>query len=250
MKRLYWDLSIPLFLREGPQPNVHGIPRAYSQPVCEGHSVQEGASCNWESIWIVPHSHGTHTECVGHITKEFISISTCLPPPFLACDLISIESTSAKKTGENYFPSLNENDRVFTAETLKSCSLNAPALVVRSLPYTEEKQSGDYQKFPPPFFTWDAMKDLVERGVEHLLVDVPSVDRADDGGVMCAHRCFWGVELGKKEVKNQSRAHCTITELISVPSELPDGSYGLNLQIPHFETDAVPSRPLLFKEYP
>ncbi len=32
-------------------------------------SVKEGASVNFNTITFNPHAHGTHTECVGHISK-------------------------------------------------------------------------------------------------------------------------------------------------------------------------------------
>ena len=41
-------------------------------------SVQEGASVNFNNIAFNPHAHGTHTECVGHITKAFYSEKKCL----------------------------------------------------------------------------------------------------------------------------------------------------------------------------
>ena len=45
----------------------------------------------------------------------------------------------------------------------------------------------------------------------------------------------------------QSRVNSTITELIYVPNNVADGEYLLNLQVASFDTDASPSRPILFK---
>ena len=50
------------------------------------------------------------------------------------------------------------------------------------------------------------------------LVDLPSVDREVDGGRLEAHHAFWGLP-------DNPRHHCTITELVYVPSNAPDGMY-------------------------
>ncbi len=59
--------------------------------------------------------------------------------------------------------------------------------------------------------------------IEHLLIDLPSVDRESDGGKLEFHHAFWGVP-------NDPQFHKTITELIFVPNHIPDGDYILNLQ--------------------
>ena len=43
------------------------------------------------------------------------------------------------------------------------------------------------------------------------------------------------------------RLDCTITELIYVPDDIPDGLYLLNLQIASFEIDVSPSKPVLYQ---
>ncbi len=35
-------------------------------------SVEQGGSSNCDVVQFIPHCHGTHTECVGHITKKQI----------------------------------------------------------------------------------------------------------------------------------------------------------------------------------
>jgi arylformamidase len=86
---------------------------------------------------------------------------------------------------------------------------------------------------------------LVEQGIEHLLVDLPSVDRAEDGGELVAHRVFWGLPPGSRDIGESRRPHASITEMIFVPDELEDGPWLLRLEIPALNTDAVPSRPVL-----
>ncbi len=79
-----------------------------------------------------------------------------------------------------------------------------------------------------------------ERGIKHLLIDQPSVDKEEDGGALAAHKAFWNIP------KNPE-LHATITELIFVPDEVEDGLYLLNLQVAPMENDAAPSRPVLFQ---
>ena len=61
-------------------------------------------------------------------------------------------------------------------------------------------------------------------GIKHLLIDLPSVDREEDGGKLVAHKAFWNV----KDIQNlntDARMDCTITEMIFVNDEILDGSY-------------------------
>jgi hypothetical protein len=90
------------------------------------------------------------------------------------------------------------------------------------------------------------MRYLRELGVRHLLVDLPSVDRMNDDGILSAHRVFWGVAPGEIDIEPEKRSPYTITELIYVPDSVADGSYLLNLQIAPFLADAAPSRPILY----
>ncbi|MGI8493728.1 MAG: cyclase family protein, partial [Pyrinomonadaceae bacterium] len=61
------------------------------------------------------------------------------------------------------------------------------------------------------------------------------------------HRIFWRVEAGKFELNEDSLKNNTITEMIFAPDFVEDGHYLLNLQIAAFQSDASPSRPILFK---
>ena len=76
--------------------------------------------------------------------------------------------------------------------------------------------------------------------MEHLLIDLPSVDREKDEGKLTAHHIFW-------DYPNNTQLQKTITELIYVPNDVLDGTYLLNLQIASFENDATPSKPVLYK---
>ena len=242
------DISIPLNFN-GTQPNTYGVDRATSQPYQDGNFIgdtRKGGPCNFETYSFTPHCNGTHTECIGHITDERISILSSLKQEVIRATLISI---TPKNTTENYIPKLNTEDLVITKEDLELQLKGVnpeflKGLIIRTLPNSESKKSRDYMKEAPAFFSIDAMKFLVSLGVQHLLVDTPSVDRLFDDGHLSAHNIFW--ETKGKEL-NPNTQNKTITEMIFVPSSVEDGAYLLNLQIPAFVSDAAPSRPIIYK---
>ena len=86
------------------------------------------------------------------------------------------------------------------------------------------------------------MEYLVELDIQHLLVDIPSLDREEDGGKLEAHNAFWNYW---KDI-SQARTNCTVTELIYVEDSVKDGMYLLNIQIAAFEMDASPSKPVIY----
>ena len=75
---------------------------------------------------------------------------------------------------------------------------------------------------------------------EHLLIDLPSVDREEDGGKLLAHKAFW-------QYPDNVRKNCTISELIFAENGIKDGIYLLNIQIASFEIDVSPSKPVLYE---
>ena len=242
------DISIPINFN-GKQPNTYGVDKATSKPYQDGNFIgdtRKGGPCNFETYSFTPHCNGTHTECIGHITDERITILSSLKQEMIPSTLVSI---TPKNTTENYTPKLNKEDLVITKEDLELQlkGVNPEfliGLIIRTLPNSESKESRDYTQESPAFFSVDAMKFLVSLGVQHLLVDTPSVDRLFDDGHLSAHNIFW--ETKGKEF-NPNTQNKTITEMIFVPSALEDGVYLLNLQIPAFVSDAAPSRPILYK---
>jgi len=242
------DISIPINFN-GEQPNTYRVDGATSKPYQDGQFIgdtRKGGPCNFETYSFTPHCNGTHTECIGHITDERVSVLSSLNQEMIRATLVSV---TPKNTTENYIPDLNKEDLVITKEDLESQLKDIdPAflqgLIVRTTPNFEDKKSRDYMKVTPAFFSIDAMEYIVSLGVDHLLVDTPSVDRLLDDGYLSAHNIFWETK-GKKF--NPNTQNKTITEMIFVPSSLEDGAYLLNLQIPAFVSDAAPSRPIIYK---
>jgi arylformamidase len=235
------DISIPLRF-DGPQPNAFGVDAATATAIGD---TRDGSSVNFEQYTFIPHCNGTHTECVGHITDERISVRDCLIDVIVTALLVSVE------------PELEGEDRILSLSSLKNAGVQPPAtaggsdteqraLIVRTLPNDGSKLSRRYDdENIPAYFTADAMQLIVERGFTHLLVDLPSIDRIFDEGKLTNHRIFWNVEPGSREINANTRIHATITELIYVPNDIADGEYLLNLQIAPFDSDCAPSRPVL-----
>jgi kynurenine formamidase len=247
------DISIPLRFN-GPQPNAFGVEPATANACEYGELVgdtRRGGSCNFEQITLTPHCNGTHTECVGHITNERISIRDCLKDTLVPAVLISITPETGKND-ESYAVPFGPSDLLITRKSLEAVLgvvRYSGALIVRTLPNKDSKLTRQYTGEPmPPYFTTEAMEFIVAAGFKHLLVDLPSIDRLNDEGKLSNHRVFWTVAAGSFDAGTETRRESTITELIYVPNEVEDGDYLLNLQIAPFESDASPSRPILIKK--
>ena len=259
-RELHIDVSRPVMLAlaldfAGPQPRHFGAPPARSQPFeaagFEG-SVERGASCNCELITLIPHCNGTHTECVGHLTREPLDAWRVVPAGFLPALLLSVSAEAPGAAGEGSEPAPRPNDRLITRRALErgwpaSAPFEAQALLIRTLPNAADKRARDYGAATPPYLSQEAARLLVGRGILHLIVDVPSIDRAHDEGRLTAHRIFFGLPPGSVQLGAAARPGATITELAFMPDELADGAYLLELQVPALGGDAVPSRPLLYR---
>lgn len=196
--------------------------------------VNQGGSVNFRNITFNPHGNGTHTECVGHISKEFYTINKNLQRFLFVAELITILPTQ-----------LENGDYVITKKALQIClqDIIVPeALVIRTLSNGINKLTHQYSNTNPPYILKEGIDYLNELGIEHLLIDMPSIDRENDEGKLEGHHAFWNYP-------NNTQLHKTITEFIYVPNEVYDGTYILNLQIASFENDASPSKPVLYKVF-
>jgi len=233
------DISLPL-TNTDENPIAWYIEKPVIEPVRFGHwvgKVSEGSSStNLNNIFFNPHGHGTHTECLGHITTEFYSINQHLKTFFFTAEVVSVE------------PEIRGEDLVITRSQIeKALDGKLPeAIVIRTLPNLQEKRSKKYSDTNPPYLEEKAAVFVREKGIKHLLIDLPSVDKEKDQGKLLAHKAFWNVK-NTQELNDDARLDATITELIFVRDEVEDGSYLLNLQIASFENDASPSKPVLYK---
>lgn len=224
-----YDISIPINDSEN-QVNCFYAPFFSIEPVRMGGfigSVKEGGPVNFTNVRYNVHGNGTHTECYGHISEKKLFIHEVCDGYFGTALLVSI------------YPTQHENgDRIIERITLEQMlDEQCPkALIIRTLPNEDTKKNKKYSGSNPVYISKQAMEFITSKGIEHLLVDIPSVDREEDGGLLLAHREFW---------KDDRAKTCTITELVYVPTEINDGKYFLLLQIAPFLLDAAPSRPIL-----
>ncbi|MFN9111125.1 MAG: cyclase family protein, partial [Bacteroidota bacterium] len=229
------DISIPL-TNTDQNPIAWYLDKPVIEPVRFGDwigKVSEGSSStNFNNIQFNPHGHGTHTECLGHITKEFYSVNQALKHFFFTAELISI---APEWITEDWVITKNQVEKALAGK-------KPEAIVIRTLPNDLSKLHMKYSNTNPPYLEDAAATFLREMGVEHLLIDLPSVDKEHDDGNLLAHKAFWNV----KDINNlneDARMNSTITEMIFVADEVEDGTYLMNLQIASFENDASPSKP-------
>jgi len=231
------DLSIVLHA-EGPRAWYAGKMRF--APVINQYftgSVKLGGKVNFNDVFFNPHAHGTHTETLGHISRELVSIENALTRYWWIASLITLTPHLCTEANDI----VQAGDSIITLEQVQQAlSGEMPeALVIRTTPNSDEKKSRLYSNTNFTYMHPDAAAWLAAQGVQHLLVDMPSIDREEDQGKLLAHHAFWNYPAAP-------RMHATITEMVFVEDTVDDGLYMLNLQVASFRNDAAPSRPVLY----
>lgn len=256
-----WSLAIPVhFNHAEQQPNHFGANAALSVPMQAGSFIgdtEQGGSCNVNTLTINPHCNGTHTETIAHIcdlnAELSLKIADIELPPLMPCAVISITPEHALSSNDDYSPAFNNSDKIISRHALEENLSNfdneqLQALVIRTLPNSNDKCQQAYNgNNQPAFFSRDAILYLNERGIEHLIVDIPSIDRLHDEGLMTCHHLFWQVIEGAHQASPNSQVNKTITEMAFITNDINDGFYFINLQTPAFVNDAAPSRPVLYQ---
>ena len=227
------DISLPV--REGTESaSCFYAPPVEMEPYRSEYftgSVAEGGGVNYYRVQFYPHGNGTHTESLGHLTVDRYSVQEALREYHFAAQLVSV-----------YPEQLVDGDRVVTLRQLEGIVFEPGirALIIRTLPNGAYKCRHNYSGSNPPYLDIGVMEHIVALGITHLLIDLPSVDREEDGGALAAHRCFWQLD------GPHPRKHATITELIYVENSVPDGLYLLNIQVSNLDMDASPSKPVIY----
>ena len=247
------DISIPINFF-GPQLNYFNVPKATANPYNNGYIVgntKEGGGCNFDIISFIPHCSTTHTECVGHIVDENIFINKINLNKLKTALLVSIEPEIGIEKSELKPKHYSELDRIISGTLIKNkikdYSNSAEVLVIRTMPNFSKKSIMKYNEDNiPPYFTISAIKQIIEAGFKHICIDLPSLDRAIDGGELICHHLFWGIPQKKHNILDSEPSQNTITELVFVPDNIIDGIYLINLQVSNLSLDAAPSRPVLF----
>lgn len=198
--------------------------------------VNQGGPVNFRNIFLNPHGNGTHTECVGHISSEYFTINQCLKSFHFIGRVITIKPVVF--WNEAY----QINDLCIGLNEIKNATQKwngEEVLIIRTLPNDNDRKTKDYSNSNPPYFTAEAMQFVNELGVQHLMVDLPSVDRESDQGLLEAHHLFWGYPHDIKLNK-------TISELLFIPNDVADKQFVVTIQIMSIESDASPSKIIIY----
>jgi kynurenine formamidase len=236
----------------GPRHFGAGAPE--SRPFAVGSfsgSVATGASANCSTVTLTPHCQMTHTETVAHLTREAGDAWRVVPRGLLPAVVVSVVPEPASESAEITDPQPYATDSLITRRRLRAAwpmtrMVDPVAVIVRTLPNDAAKRTRNYDDVVPPYFTRDAVEWLVEKRIEHLVLDVPSLDRTHDEGHMVGHRLFFGLPRGSTARGDAARSRATITELAFVPDEVHDGPCILSLAVPAIGGDAVPSQPIVY----
>ncbi len=247
------------------QANAFFAPPFRADPFRAGDFVGAtllGSVVNFFDLRLNPHGNGTHTECLGHIAREPYVLSECLRSFAFGALLLSVEleQVDAPKgfSGQDEVLSLQAIQAGMAGLVSKAgmAGLAGPAGKTNRLPEAERpfepfkalvlrtgketlRRGRNWSGTNPPYVQAEALEWLAAQGFEHLLLDLPSVDREEDGGALAAHRAWWSYP-------EAPRLQASITELIVVPDALSDGPYLLHLQVPLMHLDAAPSNPVLY----
>lgn len=231
LNRPFADLSMP----------VSDVARAWYidapvfSPVVLGDwkgAVELGGSVNFFNIAFNPHAHGTHTETVGHIAAIRYSINEHFKDPFTLA-LVLLPKV------ENRVVSFANFKQAWTEAEAQGGTKNVRTVILKTDCGVSNK-TRNYSNTDWPYLEAEIGAFLRSQGIDHLIVDQPSVDQEEDGGALACHHAFWGPTP-------QTTLHRTITELAHIPDHVQPGNYLLNLQIAPLENDAAPSRPLLYE---
>lgn len=198
-------------------------------------SVAEGNSVNFRNIAFNPHGHSTHIECLGHVTSRVYSINELFKDYFLKAKLITVQPQT------RYNEEFQAEDQVITAEMIKEhLNESTKCLMIRTTPNDNSKTSKHYSNTNFPYLDAEIVPLLDQYEITHLVVDLPSVDREEDKGVLAFHKAFWKINDATP------RFDRTITEFAYFANEIPDGNYILNMQVAPIDNDASICRPILF----
>lgn len=255
------EIAIPMDF-EGAQARAFGMPVARRSVVRGGDFVgarRLGGAVNCNQVILIPHGNGTHTESAGHIMVEANPVGDLAGAALQLSLVVQVDVERLGSSGESYGGESDEEDRVITARSLKGVVKrweseglveSVEALVVGIKGAEKPAYCADFSGTNPPYFTREAMEWIVGRGIRHLLVELPSVDREEDGGTVPNHHLYFEGTLKAPGAVSPGRNGATITEMIYLPERVAEGLYALSLRFARWNEDAAPSRPILYRLEP
>lgn len=239
------SLSIPIKFNSSNNPKFYDDTNPkldYFKSNGKIYKIDNNAGCNVPIISLNIHCQGTHTETASHIYPQGVKISEIKNIDFLPSQIITV--SPLESVTERYHVDYSENDKIITKNMIKdviNSSMNfMECLIIRTLPNGDFKFGADYNKVSYGFLSNDAVEHIISIGVKHLIIDTPSVDMYDDGGVLGNHRIFFKDKDGGIN-KN------TITEMAFIPDSVSDGCYFTSIKFLNFDLDSSPSVPTIFE---
>lgn len=262
-------------------PRAFGIGRASAAPVC---TVAGGANVNCYTLSCCAHACGTHTETAAHVARAgrptLMALDAAEPigAPCAAA-VLALRAVPLRESGDAESQpgecKADAADRVYSAEAARQAAARAAgalAALAGVLPgraaeamrscgavmlRTQAEPGGyamDYSGSNPPYLTQACVRTLRELfpAARHLVTELPSVDREDDGGPLAAHREWFGLPArstgptAEQEERAGTEAGRTITEMAKL-SACEEGVCVLALQVAPVDMDAAPSAPMVWK---
>jgi kynurenine formamidase len=190
-------------------------------------SIKSGSPVNSFDLFVNIHGRTTHTECLSHVKDDKLTIDKSMEQFFYVASLVSVDLKEQNEISVENF----DWEKVHG---------ESKALIIRTLPNMPEKEHMDYSGMNPPNITPGLMQQIVDFGILHLVVDIPSVDPENDGGKVKAHKIFWNI--GDDERRNS-----TISEMVYIPNEIEDGLFLVNINPIRIHLDAGISRIVLYE---
>lgn len=280
ISKLLLQKPIPLYTvisrEKDKNPNCYFIDEPKFEPYQSDTfvaNVAQGGSVNCEYIRFCAHGNGTHTECFGHVSKQFYSVQNVKMPFLMLAQIVTVtvdinpiehelhefkqdqertHNSFAKLAGLEVKSSEKKQSKIlYPVEQLPFHTIDfsrITALIIRvnfSLQFMVQNNldGKNFSGKNPPFFTPTLIRYLKSKGIQHLLTNLPSIDPENDDGKLQAHLAFWGME-NRESIPLYPND--TITEFCNIPDHIKDGLYWLHIGLSPFESDAVPSMPILF----
>ncbi|MFC2155259.1 cyclase family protein [Acidobacteriota bacterium] len=194
--------------------------------------VQKGGSCNVDILRYVPHGL-THIETSAHILSwDERAVTLKDIPPQNLCGLVYLMDLThlEAKPGQSI-------DRRDIEARIKKITLPITMLALKTraslLPQDTDFSGKDYLYLHPE--AAQAIHDFKPR-LHCLILDLPSIDRENDGGQLLAHRYFFG--LPRKAHQWVDKEKRTLVELAWF-SDLKEGYYYAVITPPSFQSNAV-----------
>lgn len=244
------DISIGPHFETNLSVTAFGVPPSSVKPII---SVREGHRCNCYAFNnYAPHLHGTHIETREHLLLDPKPVTTHLKGVAFVARLITV---MPERAGTSLSLVGDKDDRVITRavveKALVSDTLTPQVLIIRT-PNFDGKATKQYGGTNPPYPHHEVAALLVERGIEHVVLDLPSADREE--GELYFHRTFWQDPINEREgrsipelahLPNSPRNQSAIIEMAYIADGINDGWYVIYLCPIALPGDAAPLRPMI-----